>query len=69
MANKLYEQLNENPQMNQFTDFLNQVNQFKKQMQGINPKEEVMRRLQNGMISQQQLNQYQQIANQFNRVF
>lgn len=70
MSSPLYQQLNQqNPQMKQFSDFINQVNNFKKQMQGINPKQEVMNRLQSGMISQQQLNQYQAIANQFNGTF
>lgn len=70
MSNPLYQQLNpNNQQMKQFSDFINQVNNFKKQMQGIDPKQEVMNRLQNGMISQKQLDYYQAIANQYHGIF
>ena len=50
-------------------DFFSQLQQFKQQMQGINPKDEVMKKLQNGKISQQQLNQAQQMAQQMQHMF
>ena len=46
-----------------------QFNEFRKQMQGINPKDEVMKMLQNGKINQQQLNQAQQMAQQMQSLF
>ena len=45
-------------------DFFSQLQQFKQQMQGINPREEVNKLLQSGAVSQQQLNQAQQMAQQ-----
>ena len=53
------------PQNNIFTQF----QQFKQQMQGKNPHEEINKLLQSGAINQQQLNQAQQMAQQFNTMF
>lgn len=50
-------------------DLMNQVKQFRKQMQNVNPNEEINRLLHSGQISQQQLNQAQQTANQFMNMF
>ena len=48
---------------------LAQFNNFVKQMQGKNPHEEINRLLQSGVISQQQLNEAQQMAQQFQSMF
>lgn len=53
------------PQNNMITQF----QQFKQQMQGKNPHEEINRLLQSGAINQQQLNQAQQMAQQFSTMF
>ena len=47
---------------------LQQFQQFKKQMQGVNPQEEVQKLLQSGKISQEQLNKTQQMAQQMQRL-
>lgn len=65
MSNPLYNQLNKNNP----ASMVQQFNEFRKQMQGINPKDEVMKMLQNGKINQQQLNQAQQMAQQFQSMF
>ena len=48
---------------------LAQFSNFVKQMQGKNPHEEINRLLQSGAISQQQLNEAQQMAQQFQSMF
>ena len=60
MSNPLFNQLNQNNP----ASMIQQFNEFMKQMQGINPKDEVMKMLHNGKINQQQLNQAQQMAQQ-----
>ena len=65
MSNPLFNQLNQNNP----ASMIQQFNEFMKQMQGINPKDEVMNMLQNGKINQQQLNQAQQMAQQFQSMF
>ena len=65
MSNALYNQLNQN----NTASMIQQFNEFRKQMQGINPKDEVMKMLQNGKINQQQLNQAQQMAQQLQSLF
>ena len=50
-------------------NILVQFQQFRKQMQGKNPHEEINRLLQSGAINQQQLNQAQQMAQQFASMF
>jgi succinate dehydrogenase/fumarate reductase-like Fe-S protein len=57
--NPLYQALG-NQQKNMMTDF----QRFMQQMQGVNPYEEINKLLQSGKISQQQLNQAQQMAQQ-----
>ena len=53
------------PGNNMFTQF----QQFRQSMQGVNPHEEINRLLQSGAINQQQLNQAQQMAQQFKSFF
>lgn len=53
-----------NNQSNDMAQVVQHFKQFKKQMQNVNPQQEVMKYLQNGSINQQQLNQFQQMANQ-----
>ena len=50
-------------------NMLAQFQQFRKQMQGKNPQEEINKLLQSGAINQQQLNQAQQMAQQFASMF
>lgn len=73
MANELYKQYgaNDNSSSNQpndggFADFVQQFRQFKSQFRG-NPQAEIQRMLQSGQRSQEQLNQAQQLAQQFIR--
>lgn len=54
---------------NQAVEVFKQFNQFRIQMQGKNPTEEIQKLLQSGKISQQQLNQAQQMAMQMQNVF
>ena len=65
MSNPLFNQLNQNNP----ASMIQQFNEFRKQMQGLNPKDEVMKMLHNGKINQQQLNQAQQMAQQFQSMF
>lgn len=65
MSNPLFNQLNQNSPMS----MVQQFNQFRQQMQGINPKDEVMKMLQSGKINQQQLNQAQQMVQQMQSLF
>ena len=60
MSNPLFDQLNQNRPMS----MVQQFNQFRQQMQGVNPQNMVMDMLQSGKINQQQLNQAQQMAQQ-----
>ena len=53
------------PQNNMFSQF----QQFINQMHGKNPNEEINKLLQSGAINQQQLNQAQQMAQQFKTMF
>lgn len=68
MANELYNQFgksnNNKPDDGGFSKFVQQFQQFKSQFQG-NPQEQIQRMLQTGQISQAQLNQAQQLAQQF----
>lgn len=50
-------------------NMLQQFQQFKKQMQGVNPQEEVQKLLQSGKISQAQLDKAQQMAQQMKGLF
>ena len=55
--------------MGDSNNILSMYQQFRQQMQNVNPKDEVMRMLQNGRINQQQLNQVQQMAQQYKSIF
>ena len=50
-------------------NMIQQFQQFKKQMQGVNPQEEVQKLLQSGKISQAQLDKAQQMAQQMQGLF
>ena len=65
MSNPLFNALGGGQQPN----MMGQFQQFMQQMQGRNPHEEISKLLQSGRISQQQLNQAQQMAQQFSRMF
>lgn len=64
--NSIFSALNKNN--NNSGNVLQQFQQFKKQMQGVNPQEEVQKLLQSGKISQEQLNKTQQMAQQMQRL-
>ena len=61
MSNPLFQALGGRQQPNMMEDF----QRFMQQMQGKDPNQEIARLLQSGRISQQQLNQAQQMAQQF----
>lgn len=65
MSNPLFKALGGGQQNN----MMGQFQQFMQQMQGKDPNEEISKLLQSGRISQQQLNQAQQMAQQFSRMF
>ena len=67
MSNPIFDAIGGN--MMQGNNMLAQFQQFRKQMQGKNPHEEINRLLQSGAINQQQLNQAQQMAQQFQSMF
>jgi hypothetical protein len=60
MSNPLFRAFGGNQQPNMIGDF----QRFMQQMQGKNPQQEIANLLQSGRISQQQLNQAQQMAQQ-----
>lgn len=66
MANPLFEALGGQipGPMGQFQRMMQQFNQFRSSFQG-DPKSEVEKLLQSGKMSQQQLNQLQEMAKQF----
>lgn len=66
MANPLFEALGGQMPgpMGQFQRMMQQFNQFRASFQG-DPKSEVEKLLQSGKMSQQQLNQLQEMAKQF----
>lgn len=61
MGNPLFNQFNN--QNNGIFDIVNQIQDFQRTFKG-NPKQEVERLLSTGQMSQQQFNQFAQIANQ-----
>lgn len=66
MSNPIFDAMGRNmPNNNIFAQF----QQFRKQMQGKNPHEEINKLLQSGAISQQELNQAQQMAQQMQSIF
>lgn len=50
-------------------NILQQFQQFRQRMQGVNPQEEVQKLLQSGKISQAQLDKAQQMAQQMRGLF
>lgn len=64
MSNSLFNILEKSMPQNDLTNMVNQFRQFKKNLNG-NPKDIVMNMLSSGKISQAQLNQAQQMANQY----
>lgn len=68
MSNPIFNALGNSMPMGN-NNVLAQFNNFVKQMQGKNPHEEINRLLQSGAISQQQLNEAQQMAQQFQSMF
>ena len=70
MANPLFQALGGGQmpgQMGQFQNMVQQSRQFQQTFQG-NPKAEVEKLVQSGKITQQQLNQMQQMAVQFRQL-
>ena len=67
MGNPLFNALGGN--MMPRNNMLAQFQQFRQQMQGKNPHEEINKLLQSGAISQGQLNEAQQMAQQFQAMF
>ena len=67
MANPIFNALGGN--MMPGNNMLAQFQQFRQRMQGINPHEEINKLLQSGAISQQELNQAQQMAKQMQSLF
>lgn len=65
MSNPLFKALGGNQHPNMMADF----QKFMQQMQGRNPHQEIANLLQSGRVSQQQLNQAQQMAQQFMGMF
>ena len=65
MSNPIFDAMGGNIPGN---NILAQFQQFRKQMQGKNPHEEINKLLQSGAISQQELNQAQQMAQQFQSI-
>ena len=61
MANPLFNTFGNN---NQFGNLIQQAQAFKRQFANINPRAEVERLLNSGEMSQQQFNEYSQIAQQ-----
>lgn len=71
MSNLLYNMFGQNkqPTGNSMFDMVQQFQNFRQQMQGKNPIEEINKLLQSGQISQQQLNHAQQMAQQMQSMF
>lgn len=66
MSNPIFDAMGGNMPGN---NILAQFQQFRKQMQGKNPHEEINKLLQSGAISQHDLNQAQQMAQQMQSLF
>ena len=62
MSNPLYEQFGGQQNDNGFSDFMNDFQRLQQTVK--NPKQEVERLLQSGVLSQQEFNRFGQIANQ-----
>ena len=62
MSNPLYEQFGGQQNNNGFSNFMNDFQRLQQTVK--NPKQEVERLLQSGVLSQQEFNRFGQIANQ-----
>ena len=63
MANPIFNEIGNKQANNGIFQFINEVKNFQKTFNG-NPKQEVQKMLNSGVMSQAQFNQYAQIANQ-----
>lgn len=68
MNNPIFEAFSSN-QTGYPMNMIQQVQQFRTKMQGKNPNEEIQKMLSSGQITQQQLNQAQQMAMQMQNIF
>jgi hypothetical protein len=68
MSNALFNTLGRNQQNGNIMDIARRFQKFKKDFNG-NPQEIVMNMVNSGQISQEQLNQFQQMANQLKGIF
>lgn len=66
MSNSLFQALNGSSPLGDMANMVQKFNEFKRTFQG-DPKQTVMQMLQSGQISQAQLNQAQNMANQFSQ--
>lgn len=70
MSNPLFNALGGGmPQGNNPMNMMQQFQKFMEEMKGRNPQEELNKLLQSGKVSQQQLNQAQQMAQQMQGMF
>lgn len=69
MSNPIFNALGGITNGNSTMNFVQQVQKFRMEMQGKNPNEEIQKLLQSGTISQDQLNQAQQMAQQMQGMF
>lgn len=67
MNNSLFNDFNQSNPIGQFGNFINQFNSFRSTFSG-NPEAQVKQMLQNGRMSQDQFNQYAQMANQLRQL-
>ena len=63
MANSLFQQMQPPMPQNPMAQFVQEFNRFRQSFQG-NPQQEIQRMLNNGQLTQQQLNQYAAQAKQ-----
>lgn len=63
MANSMFSQFGNNIPVNSFSQIIEQAKQLKRTLQG-NPRETVQQLLNSGQMTQEQFNQYSQIAQQ-----
>lgn len=68
MSNPIFEAMNANRAPGNMQGLIQQFNEFKRTFCG-DPKQKVLEMLQSGQISQAQLNQAQNMANQLGRFF
>lgn len=67
MANSLFQALNGNMNMGNVGNFMTQLQQFQRTLQG-DPRQQIQQMLNTGQISQQQFNQAAQMATQIQRM-